>query len=131
VDAAAGQGVQDGGQRRHQGLPFPGGHLGDLALVEDHPTHELDVEVPHAETPPPRFPHHGEDLGQDLVQLLPVLDPLPEVAGSLAQLVVRQPAEVGLEGIDGGDSRPESLDVAVVLGAEELAKDEVDHPSTF
>ena len=39
------QGIQGHGQGRHQGLPLAGLHLGDLALVEGHSAHELDVEV--------------------------------------------------------------------------------------
>ena len=35
VDAAAGQRVEDRGQRRDEGLALAGPHLGDLALVED------------------------------------------------------------------------------------------------
>ena len=49
VDAAAGHGVERGGERSDEGLALAGPHLGDLALVQDHAADELDVEVAHAE----------------------------------------------------------------------------------
>jgi hypothetical protein len=46
---AAGQGVQNHGQGGDQGLALAGLHFRDLALVQDHAAHELDVEMAHAE----------------------------------------------------------------------------------
>ena len=51
VDALAFEGVQVSGQGGDQGLAFAGDHLGDVAAVQDHPAHELDVVVPHLEEP--------------------------------------------------------------------------------
>jgi hypothetical protein len=47
VDAAAGQPVEGGGERRDEGLALAGLHLGDLALVQDDAAHHLDVEMAH------------------------------------------------------------------------------------
>ena len=47
VDAAAREGVQEDGQRGHQGLAFPRLHLGRLAAVKGHPSDELHVVVHH------------------------------------------------------------------------------------
>jgi 1-acyl-sn-glycerol-3-phosphate acyltransferase len=49
VHALAGQGVEIGGQRGHQGLALAGAHLGDLAVVQHHAADQLHVEVAHAE----------------------------------------------------------------------------------
>ena len=68
VDAAAGQRVQDRGQRRQEGLAFAGPHLGDLALVEDGAADELDVVQAHAQRPLHRLAAHREDLGQGVVE---------------------------------------------------------------
>jgi hypothetical protein len=38
--------------------------------VEDDATHELDVEMAHAERPAHRLAAHGEDVGQQLVEHL-------------------------------------------------------------
>ena len=70
VDAAPRHRVQDGGQRRDEGLALTGPHLGDLALVEDGRALELDVEVAHPERPLHRLAGHREGLGQDVVERL-------------------------------------------------------------
>ncbi len=49
VDASAGQGVEVGRRGGHEGLAFTGLHFGDVAQVEGGATHELDVEVTHAQ----------------------------------------------------------------------------------
>jgi hypothetical protein len=46
VYAVPGQGVQIGGQRRHQCLAFARTHLGDLAVMQGEAADELDVEMP-------------------------------------------------------------------------------------
>ena len=43
VDALALQRIEVGGQGGDQGLALAGDHLGDVAAVEDHAAHELDV----------------------------------------------------------------------------------------
>jgi hypothetical protein len=68
VDAPAGQGVQDGGQRRDEGLALAGLHLGDLALVEDDAADELDVEVAHPERPLHGLAGSGEHVREDVVE---------------------------------------------------------------
>ncbi len=70
MDAAAGQRIEDRGQRGDQGLALAGAHLRDLALVEDGATDELDVEVAHPERPLHRLAGHREDFGKDLVESL-------------------------------------------------------------
>ena len=78
--------------------------------------------------------HHGERLGQDFIEpagkFLVVLDLgklLLPGGGLLAQLVVGELLQVGLEGIDLGDQGTEALDLAVVLGADELLYDIPNH----
>ena len=86
VDAAARERVEDGRQRRDEGLALAGPHLGDLALVEDRGAHQLDVEMAHAERPLHGFAGHREGLGQDVVEgLLEALVLAPAaVLGQLA-----------------------------------------------
>ena len=127
VHAPPGETVQHRGQGRHEGLALAGGHLRDRALVEHHAAHQLDVEVPHAQPAAPDLPHHREDLGQELVELGPVLDLLPQLVGAPAEGLLRPAADLGLEGVDGGDAGTHALDVALVLGPEDLAEDQIDH----
>ncbi len=68
VHAAPGERVQVRGQRRHQGLAFAGGHLGDGPAMEHHPPDELHVEVPHPQHPASRLPAHREDLGEQVIE---------------------------------------------------------------
>ena len=64
MDAAAGEGIEVRRQRRHQGLAFPGLHLGDLAVVQDHPAQQLHIEVAHAEHALTGLAHDRERLRQ-------------------------------------------------------------------
>ena len=68
VHTLAAQRVQVGRQRRHQRLAFTGAHFRDVAVVQHHAADELHVERPHAERAARRLAHHGEGLGQQLVQ---------------------------------------------------------------
>ncbi len=88
VDALAGDGVEVGGQHTGQGLALTGLHLRDLPEVQCGPTHQLHVEVALPERALGPFPRHGEGLGQQLVERLPVLVPLAELVGLGAQLAV-------------------------------------------
>jgi hypothetical protein len=51
VDAFAGQGIQIDRQGGRQGLALTRTHFRDLAIVQDHPSDELNVEMAHAENP--------------------------------------------------------------------------------
>ena len=56
VHAFAPEGIQVDGERRGERLSLTGPHLGDPALVESSPAHELDVEVTLADRPVGRLP---------------------------------------------------------------------------
>ena len=68
VDASTGHRVEGRREGRDEGLALAGLHLRDLALVEYHAAHQLDVEVAHAQVPPADLPRRGEDLGQGIVE---------------------------------------------------------------
>ncbi len=101
VGAPARQGVQVEGHGGHQRLPLPGGHLGHGALVEGDGAQELDVVGHHVPLPllaghgdrvaqvaAARLLHHGEGLGEELVEdLLGLVQELAlEVRDLLAQV---------------------------------------------
>ncbi len=81
VGAEPRQAVQVGGQRRHERLALAGRHLGDLALVQHHAAHELDVEVPHADGAPRGLAADREGLDEQIVNLGAVGQPLAELVG--------------------------------------------------
>src|SRR5688572_28992192 len=95
VHAAAGEGVEDRGQGRHEGLALAGPHLGDLALVEHGAADQLDVEVAHAERALHGLAGHREDLGHDVVEgflealVLALAALLAQLAAAFEVLVVQ------------------------------------------
>ena len=127
VHAAPGQRVEDRGQRRDEGLALAGFHLGDLALVQHHSADELDVEMTLAERALAGLAHRGKHRRQQvlhrLVLALAILDRrqrrLP--FGDLrAQFVVGEFFELRFETVDLVHVRPQTLNFAVVLRAEDL-----------
>jgi hypothetical protein len=60
--------VEVGRQGRDEGLALTGLHLGDIALVQGRPAHELHVEVPLAQGAFGRLPHRRERLGQEVIE---------------------------------------------------------------
>ena len=107
VRPAPRQGVQVQGHGGDQGLPFTGGHLGDLPLVQRDSADELHVVGDHvpdqllardhdllAHEPPTGLLHHGEGLGKEVVQGL--LD-------ALQKLLVQPTDLLGQDLPDAGD----------------------------
>ena len=73
---------------RHRGderLTLTGLHLGDVAFVEHHGAHELDVEGAQAERALRRLTDGRERLEDELVQLLAVLQAFLELGGLALQ----------------------------------------------
>jgi hypothetical protein len=141
VDAAAGEGVQVDRHRPDERLAFARLHLGDLSRVEDHAADQLDVEGAHPEGPDRSLPGDGErfleqfveDGGPGGLEVL-VVDPFegfrdagPELQGLGPQIVVREGLDGRLERVDALHARQHLLDVAFVLGAEDLGEEAVDH----
>ena len=127
VHALAGQGVEIGRERRHQGLALAGAHLGDLAVVQHHAADELHVEVAHAEGAARRLAHHGEGLGQELVEGLAFLEPLAELAGLGPQSLVGERPNLALERVDALDHLAVAPEQPLVAAAEDLPDDLVEH----
>ena len=97
VDALALERVQVQRQRGDERLALAGLHLGDVALVQDDPAHQLDVEDALVGLALARLADGRERLEEQLLDRLAVLEPLPELGGLAAQLVVAQRLELGLE----------------------------------
>src|SRR5205807_2796398 len=83
-----------------EGLALAGLHLGDVALVQDDPAHQLDVEDALVRLALARFPDRGERLEEELLECLTVLEPLAELGGLRAELLVAERLELGLERSD-------------------------------
>ena len=122
VHALAGQRVQVGGEGGHQRFPLAGLHLGNLAAVQHDAADELHVEVPHAEHAPARLADDGEGVDQQLVELGALVVPLAKLRRPGTKIVVRKRANIVLPLSDSGDEWLNSLEIALILGAEDLGQ---------
>ena len=102
VDAVPAEGVQVGGQGRHQGLPLAGAHLRDPALVEHEAADELHVEMAHLERAPPGLAHDRERFGDQGVERLPGRPPGAQALGDGGELGVVPAPQAGLQRVDRG-----------------------------
>src|ERR1700733_2050669 len=68
MHAASAQGVQINGQSGDQGFSFAGLHFRDLALVQNHATDQLHIEVAHVQNATATFANHGEGFFQKLIE---------------------------------------------------------------
>src|SRR5262249_12152563 len=85
--------------------------------------HELDVEVPLAEDPPRRLPHRRERLGEQVVEVLALVEPSAVLAGERAQLRVGARLHLRLEPGNLRDDGLEQLELASLAGVEELLEE--------
>jgi len=143
MDATSGEGVEVDGKCRHEGLSLAGRHLGDAPLVEHHAADELDVEVDHvpdirvvadgelgADHATCGVLHHGEGLGEDLVEALleklRILD-LGEFllpgGGLLAEGLVGKRLQGLLNLVDAGDDREHPAHLALILRTDDFLQD--------
>ena len=123
VDPEPGDGVEVRGQRRHQRLALAGPHLGDVALVQGRPTHELDVEVALAEGAGGGLADHREDLVEHVVEGLAPGEPLAELDGLRPQLVVGESLDLIGERVDVGRHLVEAPDGPPLAGTQEPVQD--------
>jgi hypothetical protein len=95
--------------------------------VEGEAADELHVEVPHVQDAAAGLAHHREGLGQQVVERRALGHPLPEGGGLAPQIVVRQRQERRLLLVDALDERTDGLELALVLGPDDLGEDGVQH----
>ena len=115
-----GSAVQIERERGDEGLALAGLHLGDVALVEDDPAHHLHVEHALLRLAPARLAHGCVGLEEQLVERLPVLEPLAQRRRRPAELLVRELLEVGLERGDVVGLGGEPLHAAALAEAKDL-----------
>ena len=75
----------------------------------------------------PGLAHDGKRLDQQVVERLAVGDALPELRGLVAELLVGERLDLRLERADLRDARVEALELALVLGADDLGEELTDH----
>jgi hypothetical protein len=122
VDALAGEGVEVAGQGGDQGLALAGLHLGDVAPVERDAADQLHVEVALAEGADAGLADGRERLGEQLVQVLAVVQALAEHVGELAQLGVAAGLHLRLQRVDRTHHRLAATAVLALTEAEDLGQ---------
>ena len=120
VDAAAGEGVQVGGQGGCESLALARLHLGDLALVEHDAAHDLDVEVAQTERSLGGLADGGEGLGADVVKVVALGKQGLELIGLGPQGVVGELFEFGLPRSGGVNVWTEALEDPVASAGDEV-----------
>jgi hypothetical protein len=100
VHAAAGQGVEIGRQRGHQGLAFTGFHLGDAPAVQHRAADDLDIEVAHLQGAHGCLADHGKSFHQQIVQGLAPLDAFLVLACQRPEPVVAERLHFRLQLVD-------------------------------
>ena len=118
--ALAREAVEIEREARDERLALAGLHLGDVALVEDDPAHQLDVEHPLVRRALARLADGGERVEDELVEALAVLEPLPERGREALQLRVGELLVLRLEGRDVGGLLLEPLDAPALADAQDL-----------
>ena len=83
-----GQRIQVHRQRGGESFALPRAHFGNLALVQGHAAHKLNVKVAHFHDALGPLAHHGKGLGQQIVHSLSICQALFKALGAGAQFVV-------------------------------------------
>ena len=121
--AIALQGVEVQRQGGHQRLAFAGAHLRHLALVQDNPAQDLDVEVAHLQPAPARLPHHGERFRQQIIQRGALFQAPAEFRRLRPERLVGERPVFLLPGVHRLHALLETLDLPRVRIADDLAED--------
>jgi len=88
MNAASRERVEIDGGGGDEGLAFAGLHLGDLALMQHHAAHQLDIEMALAQGPARGLADRGKGVGQEVVQIGALGQLLPEFGRAGAQGLV-------------------------------------------
>ncbi len=122
VNALAFERIQIGGERGDERLAFTGLHLGDGAVVKHHATDELHVVVPHVEHAAAGLADDGKRLREQIVERFAAPEALAEFDRLAAKLRVAERLDRRFEAVDAFDERPQTLQLTIVLGANDLGE---------
>ena len=127
MHALAFEGVEVGGQRSDERLPFPSLHFGDFAVVQDDAADQLHVEVAHMQDTPAGFADDGEGFNEQIVERGALGDFFLEFDGLGGKVDIGEGLELRFQFVNGGNSRPKRFYFALVFGAENLCQYCVNH----
>ncbi len=95
--------------------------------MQHHPADQLHVEVPHVQDAPAGFADDRKGFRQQIVERGAIGDPLAELDRLFAELFVAQRLDLRFESVDGGNGRAETLDLTLILGADDLREQLANH----
>src|SRR4029077_7776730 len=110
--------VEEHRERRGEGLALAGLHLGDRAVVKDHPADQLDIEVALADGAPSGLAAERERLREQFFERLAALRALAELVGGLPDLRVLEQLHLRLDAVDLLDAPLVVLELAALAEAE-------------
>ncbi len=123
MNTLSAEGVQVHGHGRDKGFPLSGFHLGDVAIMEHHPAHQLHIERAHIQDPAASLSHNSESLWDKPIQGLPIFDPLTKQGGVRCQLLIRNPGQPRLQFINAAHNRAIGFQLPIRSGAHKLCDD--------
>ena len=100
-----------------------------LAAMQHDAADELHVEVPHVQHTAAALADYGEGLRQEVVEGLASAEPKPEFGGLPAELFVGELLDLRLFCVDRGDQRAQTLQVTLVLRADDLREESINNHS--
>ncbi len=98
--------------------------------MQHHAADHLHVVMAHAKRALGRLAHHRKGLRQQFLQRLTTGNPLLELIGLAAQLVVAQLFVLGLQRIDAGNSSGKLAQYALVAATEQTRQGTIEHRSS-
>jgi hypothetical protein len=122
MHALAGQRIQIGGQRGHQGFTFAGAHFRDLAVMQDHAADQLHVEMAHLQHALAGLAADREGFRQDRVERLALGDARLQFGRLGLQFGIRQLFQGRFQRIDLANGLLVLLEQPLVAATENLGQ---------
>ena len=120
MDAFTTEGIEIGGQCRHQRFALTGAHFRNLALVQGHATDKLYIKMTQAKHSLARLADHGKRLRQNVVETLTLCQTGLELIGFSRQLLIVERLHVVRQRVDLFDHFTHALQLATVARAENV-----------
>ena len=122
VHATTRDGVEVGGERRHERLSFTGLHFSDVAEVKSGSTHQLHVEVTQTDGASSCLAHGGECFGEHVFECLALGESLAELGSFATKFFVGQVREALFECVDCSGVAFQLAERATLTNAEDFVE---------
>ena len=127
MGSLSGERVEDDRKRRDQRFSLAGLHLRDLALVERHAAHQLDVEMAQADRAAGDLANEREHLREQIVERFSGFQPAAVLRSLRQKGLVVHGLHFGFQFVDPGDDVPISRERAFIGVEPQRALDPFKH----